>query len=448
MSPSASSASSTARAPAQRHELELHGLTHAGEAVGRLPNGKACFVAGAIPGERVLVEVTEQRKRWARARLVAVLHPSADRVEPPCPYYGSEEPGGPPRCGGCALQHVAPTRQAAMKRRIVTEQLERIGRFADPPVDQTRVPATQGYREQARFAVTSEGQLGFRRRGGHDVVAIDRCLLLTDETQRLRELAGDAWIGVDEVTVRAGQPAGEPPGSGSAQGVWIVSPGAEGVPPVPDGDVGVALTSPRGPLALRGETTVTKRVGDAMYRVSAGSFFQSGTLGAAVLVDLVRGAAAVQPGDTVLDLYAGVGLFARALAADGALVTAVEADPSAAGDARQNLVEYDADVRTGPAEAAVAEMAAAHRWFDVVVLDPPRRGAGAETTARLAELEPRTVVYVACDPAALARDARALVDAGLTLVTVTPVDLFAHTAAIEAVAVFARRGGTATPMER
>jgi 23S rRNA (uracil1939-C5)-methyltransferase len=436
---------SPSRAPAQTHELELHGLTHTGEAVGRLPDGKACFVAGAIPGERVLVEVTEQHKRWARARLVEVRQASPDRVEPPCPYYGTPEPGGPPRCGGCALQHVAPARQAEMKRRIVTEQLERIGRFTGPPVAETLVPATQGYREQARFAVTPDGRLGFRGRGGHDVVAIDRCLLLTGETQRLREWAGDAWAGVDEVTVRSGQPDGDLPGGsagvlpgGSALGVLIISPGPAAIPPVPDGDVGVALSSARGTLALRGETTVTKRVGEATYRVSAGSFFQSGTLGAAVLVDLVRAAAAIQPGDTVLDLYAGVGLFARALAADGAHVTAVEADPSAADDARLNLVEYDADVRTGPAEAAVAEMAAAHRWFDVVVLDPPRRGAGAATTARLAELEPRTVVYVACEVAALARDARALVDAGLTLVEVTPVDLFAHTAAIEAVAVFTR----------
>lgn len=427
-----------ASAPRAPVEIDLHGMTHGAEAVGRLPDGKACFVAGGIPGERVRVRVVKEKKRWARADLLEVLTPSPDRVEPPCPYYGT--------CGGCALQHVAPARQAELKRRIVIEQLERIGGFTEPPVRPTVVPAQAGYREQARLAPAPAGRLGFRRRGSARIVPIDRCLLLTDETHALREAVGDDWAGVDEVLLRVGG-AWDPHAIWGADqpaparhGVVTVVPGVGGLPTVPAGPDAVAIDSPSGPVPLRGEPSVVKEVGGARYRVSAGSFFQAGTLGAEALVGLVRRAAAVVEGDIVLDLYAGVGLFARALADDGAVVTAVESHPSAVTDALHNLAGVHAEVRGEPAEDAVAHFVATHRWFDVVVLDPPRAGAGQETAARLAALEPRTVVYVSCDPAALARDARALEEAGLRLEAVTPVDLFAHTAAIEAVAVFRRDG--------
>src|SRR5690606_13367621 len=130
---------------------DLHGFTHGGEAVGRLPSGKACFVAYAIPGERVVVEVVEEHKRWARGRLVEVVEPSPDRVPAPCPYFGQDE-AGEPRCGGCALQHIAPERQAQLKRQVVVDQLEHIGKLSGPPVEDTVTPATFGYRCSARFA--------------------------------------------------------------------------------------------------------------------------------------------------------------------------------------------------------------------------------------------------------------------------------------------------------
>ena len=231
---------------AARHELTLHGLTHGAEAVGRLPSGKVCFVPHAVPGERVVVEVSEERSKWARGRLVEVLEASADRVQPPCPYAGAETPGAPPRCGGCLLQHVAPARQAAMRRRIVTEQLERIGRFTDPPIDDTVVVAPLGYRSHPRFAVDPAGRLGFRRLRTHEVVPIDRCLRLDERAQALREEAGDGWQGVQEVTVHAG-----------ARGrALLVRPGRGGLPPLPGGDAAVALLGAGKPADLRGRSTV------------------------------------------------------------------------------------------------------------------------------------------------------------------------------------------------
>lgn len=422
--------------PADHIDIVLHGFTHGAEAVGRLPNGKACFVGHAIPGERVRVEIIEERDRWARARLVAVLEPSPDRIDPPCPHFG------PQRCGGCAIQHVAPARQATLKRQVVVDQLERIGGISDPPVAATITPGEFAYRNRARFAVDDAGRLGFRRAGTHDVLPIDRCPLLDPAVQAVREEAGDGWQGVEEVSVRAAV-AGE----GAAM---TVTPGPDALPPLPPGTTPVALLDDTGVAhALRGDPTVVERVAGFDFRISARSFFQANTAGAEVLVAEVRAAAAVQPGDAVADLYAGVGLFSRPLAADGATVVAVEGDAAACEDARHNLANTTAAVVCEPVVAAVRRMAAEVRatarpggdqaGFAVVVLDPPRRGAGRDVCGRIATLRPRTIVYVSCDPAALARDARVLTDAGYPLVAAVPVDQFAQTAAIETVATFARR---------
>lgn len=416
----------TTPGPGATVTLDLSGLTHACEAVGRLPSGKVCFVPHAIPGERVTVEVVEERSRWARARLVEVVTPSPDRVTPPCPYVGPEHPAGPPRCGGCALQHVSPQRQAIMKRRIVVEQLQRIGGFDQPPVAETCVVAPFAYRSHARFGVTGDGRLGYRRPRSRAVMPIDRCLLLTDAAQELRDRAGDAWPGVAEVAVR----------SGAGGGALVVTPGPGGLPALPSGDLPVAVTGTSRAVALRGEPTVVHDVAGLRLQVSPESFFQPGPAGAEALVGLVRAAVGAGPGTTVLDLYAGVGLFAAALAADGATVSAVEAQRAAAGDARANLAPWpDASTERAPAERTVARRVAAGERVDVVVLDPPRGGAGAQLCAQLPSLAGR-VVYISCDPAALARDARAIADAGLTLRQVTPVDQFAQTATVEAVALF------------
>lgn len=416
---------------AERVELTLDGLTHGAEAVGRLPTGKACFVPYAIPGERVLVEVVEDHGRWARARLVDVVDASSDRVEPPCPYF---RPG---RCGGCALQHVSADRQARMKRRIVVEQLERIGKLTDPPVADTIPVAEFGYRTRARFAVDAVGRLGFHHGraaiGGAElrpdgVTPVDRCLLLDPAAQALRDEAGDAWSGVDAVEVHAG----------SDTGAFVVHPGPGGMPPLPPGDTPVALVGTDGAPPLRGEPAVTERVAGFDFRVSPASFFQPNRAGAEVLVQLVTEAAAPSPGEGVLDCYAGVGLFSRALAARGGTVVAVEADPSAAEDARANLAATTARVVADDVAGFLGELPvpAGEPDFGVVVLDPPRRGAGRQVAAALTQLAPRVIVYVACDPAALARDARALTNAGYPLTRAVPVDQFAQTAHVETVATF------------
>lgn len=416
--------------------LDLHGVAHGGEAVGRLPDGRACFVGYAIPGERVRVRVVETKGRWARAELLEVLEPSPDRVEPPCPYFGRG------RCGGCQLQHVAPERQLAWKQRVVTEQLARLGGVDDPPVTATVAPAggwPQAYRSWARFAVDPAGRLGYRRAGSHDVLPIDRCLLLDDATQQARDAAGDAWEGAEEVLVTTGRaaPAGGDGNEGTAA-VLAVRPGAGALPPLPGGPAGLVVLSGADPAVLRDPGAVVHRVGGTDLRVTAGSFFQPGPAGAGALVDLVLEAAGVDVGDTALDLYAGVGLFSVALARAGAAVVAVERARSAVRDAEVNVGGLDVEVRRGSVEHEVERIARSGERFDVVVLDPPRAGAGPRVATAVAGLAPRTIVVVACDVAPLARDARALRDAGYRLMRAVPVDQFGHTASIEVVASFAR----------
>ncbi|HUG84089.1 MAG TPA: class I SAM-dependent RNA methyltransferase [Euzebya sp.] len=399
--------------------IELHGWAHGGEAVGRLPDGRACFVPYALPGETVQVRVTRQYKRHATAELVSVVVASPHRVSAPCPYYGV--------CGGCQLQHAAPAHQLQLKRRVLVEQLTRIGRQPDPPVAEVTAPAggwPAGYRSWARMAVDDEGRLGFRRRASHAIEPIAHCLLMTPEASALRDAAGDGWQGAHEVTLTAGEDSG----------LLTVHPGGDGLPLIPDGTFGVGIrqADPAGPTAvIRPPDHVTVQVGGIALRASAGAFFQAGPAGAAALVEAVMAAVDPAPGEHILDLYAGVGLFSAFLARRGARVTAVEADPVATADARANLAGLGVEVRTETVEEALADVDAA----DVVLLDPPRSGAKAQVCAAIVAMAPRRIVYVACDPAALARDVATLTDLGYRLQFVQGIDLFGHTAHVEAVAV-------------
>ncbi len=419
-----------------RATVRLDGLAHGGDAVGRLPDGKACFVAYGIPGETVVVDITEERKRFARGTVVDVVEASPHRVPAPCPHFGAGQ------CGGCRLQHIDPAHQADLLRQVVTDQLERIGKLADPPVAPTVRPHGGdglGYRITSRMAPDADGRLGFRRAGSHDIKPIDMCPLLEPATAATRAAAGDDWRGVEEVVIRA---------DANGRGTLEIHPGSEGLPSLPPGDVAAVVINSARPVPLRGDPILTERVGGRTFQVSPSSFFQSSRAGAEALVHLVREAAAVESGDTVLDLYAGVGLFSAFLAADGGAVTAVETGKSEAQDAAANVADLDVEVLQGRAEHVVEDLVAEHRRADVVVVDPPRRGIGEEMARRVSQLTRRRIVYVSCDPASLARDAGVLTQAGWRLATAVPVDQFTHTAHVEIVASFDAPGppsGYATP---
>jgi tRNA/tmRNA/rRNA uracil-C5-methylase (TrmA/RlmC/RlmD family) len=405
-------------------EATVDGFTHGGEGVARV-EGKAVFVPGALPGEQVRVRVVEDRPRWARAELVEVLTPSADRTAPPCPYL--------PDCGGCDLQHATPEAQLRLKTRVVREQLERIGRLDDPPVaDCLAVGPAAGYRTHAQLHAGPDGRLGFHRAGSHDVVPVGTCLVLAPAAQAVRDEVGDD-IGAQRVAIR-----GHAGGSAA-----VLTPGAGGMD-LPDGTADLLLEQPDGSaVAIRGDGVCTEEVAGLALSFPATSFFQVNTAGAEALVAHVLEAAGDLAGAVVWDLYAGVGLLSLPLARAGATVTAVEGDEAAADWCERNAAAHDLAVLVEAADVRdfvdrAREAVGPHGEPDVVVLDPPRTGAGPEVVAALAGLLPATIVYVACDPAALARDARALADRGYRLVGAQPLDLFPHTHHVEVVARFAR----------
>jgi tRNA/tmRNA/rRNA uracil-C5-methylase (TrmA/RlmC/RlmD family) len=416
------------RPPLPRDDVAvtIDGFTHGGDGVARI-QGKAVFVPGTIPGERVVVRVTDDRRNWARAEVVELFEPSPDRVIPPCPYV--------PDCGGCDLQHVAPEAQRRLKTRVVREQLERLGKLVDPPVVDCRaVGPDLGYRNHAQFHGDGQGRLGFHRSGSHEVVPIGRCLILGAAPQALRDQVGDAG-GAADVGVRAH------PATGTA--AVILSPGPGGLD-TPAGDFDLLVTQPDGDaLPLRGDGVLAEEVAGITYRFPASGFFQVNSAGAEAIVAAVREACGDLGGALVWDLYAGVGLLSLALAADGAEVVAVEghgescrfADDNAATAGLALRVEHE------PVQDFTTRMAVPGETYDlpdVVVLDPPRAGAGERVCADLAAAAPGRIVYVACDVAALARDARALAAHGYALRRAVPLDLFPMTHHVEVVATFAR----------
>lgn len=407
---------------------EIDGFTHGGEGVARV-EGKAVFVPDTLPGETVVLRVTDDRKRWARGEVLEVVAASADRVEPPCPH--APRPGRP-GCGGCDLQHARPEAQRRLKTRVVREQLERLGGLADPPVAACRsVGPDLGYRTHARMHAAEDGRLGFHVAGTHDVVPVAVCPKLTPTAQAVREEVGDD-TGAAEVAFRAHETTGT--------SAITITPGPGGLD-LPGGSSDLLLAQPDGRIVgMRGDGMLAETVAGHTYAFDATSFFQVSPQGAEALVAEVLSACGDVAGTLVWDLYAGVGLFSLPLAAAGAEVVAVEGHAPAAAHAETNA-ERAGLALTVLAEP-VGELVARARGVDdrdppdVVVLDPPRIGAGPEVVADLAALAPAAVVYVACDPAALARDARALAEAGYRLESAVPLDLFPMTHHIEVVATF------------
>jgi len=418
-----------AAAPGATEEVVCHGIAHGGEAVARLADGRAVFVPFAIPGERVRIRLTEVRKRFARAELLDVLDPSEDRVEAPCPHFG------PGRCGGCAWQHIRPAAQAALKVRLIREQLAHLGGLADVEVKSALRPQAPGqpegygYRQRATLTAAGDGRLGFLRHASHEVHPVDRCPLLTAPLQDLPGRLGTQPPG-SKVRLRAGA-------HGERLAVFDATEHQRVRPPELPGPSWAVVQGNGKVRDFAGKPFVTEQIAGVTFHVSAASFFQVHREGAEELVRAVRRALEPRSGDRFVDLYAGVGLFAATVGARCHDVIAIESWKPAVADAKRNLARHPrARVIRDDAERGLRGLGRA----DVLVLDPPRSGAGDRVVERIAALGPRAVALVSCDPAALARDVRAFAEAGYDPQWVQPIDLFPQTAHIEAVTSLRRVG--------
>lgn len=398
-----------------------------GAALARDQSGRVVFVDGALPGERVLVRLEEERRDFARATVVEVLETSPDRVHPPCAALAAG-------CGGCTWQHVHPGAQARFKADIVTDALRRIGRLSDPPAPSAQPLGGPALRTTARLGVSVGGRAGQNRRGrvaagrrpaggrkrSSSVVETDTCLASHPLLEEL--VVHGRYSGSDEVLLRIGVASGER--------LVQVARHVDGV--VVPSDVTVVRTGDR-------QGRIHEEVAGRRFRISAESFFQSGPVAAAGLVDAVTASIgdALRSGGHLVDLYAGVGLFASVLAARfGAQVTAVENHLPAVADARVNLGDLDA--RVVSSEVARWRLRPGGGPPDVIVADPARPGLGRPGVAAVAAAGAGRVVLVSCDPASLARDSQLLDAAGYRLVSVVMVDAFPHTFHIETVSRFDR----------
>ncbi|MGZ4656323.1 MAG: class I SAM-dependent RNA methyltransferase [Blastococcus sp.] len=399
-------------------EVTVGPVAHGGHCVAR-HEGRVVFVRHTLPGERVVVRVTEDRHPgYCRADAVEILSAAPERVERPCPA------SGPGRCGGCDWQHVTPAGQRALKAAVVGEQLARLAGIDDVEVTVEELPGgSLRWRSRARFAVDRSGAAGLRRHRSHDVYVLDDCPITVEPAaaaalQRRWPGAGAVDVSVDStgaVTTTRLDRNGRPTSS------RVVRPG---------GDL------PEEPSA-RAE----RHAGGRDWEVEGTGFWQVHPAAADALVAAVTGYAQAQPGETVLDLYSGAGLFGGALApavGSGGRVVCVESDAAACAAADANLAGlpqaevWQGEVDADGLEELLDELGEAP---DVVVLDPPRAGAGVAVSRLLAGTRARAVVYVACDPAALARDVAAFAGAGYRLSALRGFDAFPMTAHVECVAL-------------
>jgi len=403
--------------PGDRLTLTTTGVAAGGDALARDTDGRVVFVAGALPGERVVAEVGEVRRDFLRAAVVEVLEASPRRTEPPCAHFLEG-------CGGCDLQHADLAGQREVKRSIVVDALRRLGRLDEPPVLEAvhGVPA-DGYRTTVRAAVDREGVPHLRRRHSHDHVAVPGCLIAAPAVRQV--LAEGRFPGAREVLIRASLATGHV--------VCVPAPRVGAGVQVPV-DVKVI---PAHSLGHR-NAAITEVVHGRRFRVSARSFFQSGPAAAEVLVDAVDNALGkdLDAGGLLIDAYCGVGVVGAVLADrhPGLRLECIDSGRTAVEDALHNLKGFDAEVLEGDVAVWSTDTEPA-----AIVADPARSGLGPEVVEALVGAAAPTLVLVSCDPASLGRDTRLLMARGYTLERVRVLDLFPHTSHVEAVARFRRR---------
>jgi 23S rRNA (uracil1939-C5)-methyltransferase len=442
-------------------ELTIDDLAFGGEGVGRL-GGFVVFVRGGLPGDTLRVRLTEARARYGRAAIEAVVTPSADRVEPPCPYFG--------RCGGCRLQHLAYGKQLAFKEKQVRDCLERLGEVPGADALEIRpiiaAPAPYGYRNKMEFTILGapgETRIGLHEAERYDVVLdLERCLLqsdtmntLLDEVRRqVRSRGLGAWDPRSAqgllrfVTVREGRRTGEAMVNvvAAAPDIETLAPMAEGLRARVPATASVVLNVNAKPASvavgteehlLLGRDHITEQIGGVTFRVSASSFFQTNTEQAERLFGLVAEAAALEGTETVIDLYCGTGAISLLLARRAHWVHGIEVSGAAVEDAVRNAAANGIEnctFLTGEVRHVLPDLIHQGVRAEVAVADPPRAGFHPKALTALATLGAARIVYVSCNPATLARDLGDLGRRGYHVEFVQPIDMFPETPHIEVVA--------------
>jgi 23S rRNA (uracil1939-C5)-methyltransferase len=448
-------------------DVELTDLAYGGDAVGRY-EGRVLFVPGGIPGERVCVEIVEERRGHARAELLEILRPAPERVEPAYPLLTD--------CG-CHWQHIAYPAQLTWKAHIVRQLLVRIGKQPDALVHPT-IGMPQGispwhYRNIAQFSVGPDGEVGLKLTESHDIQDLAEYPLMhpaLDQVyqvvrQKLKAYFADS-LGemIQGFTLRGAIGAASNSSSLAAiasvkavptlltiharPGSLIEDPQqlAQELMTVAPGIVGVIIERVGGRYGrvFAGQEFLTDVVLGRRFRVSADSFFQVNLIQTTVLVERMLALLEPQRSEVVLDGYSGVGLFSAFLAPRSARVIAIESQPSAVMDARASAAlnnQNNITTLEGTLERLLSQLHYRRERIDLALVDPPRSGCHPKALQALQTLSPRAICYVSCDPSTLARDIATLCGSGrYRLVAAQPIDMFPQTYHIECVALLARVG--------
>lgn len=419
--------------PAESQLVQIEKPIYGGAFLARV-EGKAVFVPLALPGEQVRVRVVADKRGYAQAEVEEIVAPSQERVAPACRHFGI--------CGGCDYQHANYEAQLAFKQAVLRETLERGGVHA--PAETSVLAANPWeYRNRIRLAMDAAGNPGYRGRRSHAVVPIAECPiaapLLVRAALAIQEIAANLFphlrgteialfCNAEETALMVGIHSSKPariPLEDFCAALATKVPGFSGAEYAIDGGAG----QPPRTVACCGHTSVTYRAAGSAYRVDHGAFFQVNRWLVDSLVDAV---ASGHRGALAWDLFAGVGLFARRLASSFMRVVAVESAPSATTALAHNFNGTGARaVKTNTLDFLRRRQKGERP--DFIVVDPPRTGLGAETTALLADVSAPALVYVSCDPATLARDLRALIASGYVIDKVVLADLFPQTFHIETI---------------
>lgn len=444
--------------PSDEISVRIDRMSYGGRGVGRV-NGFTVFVADAAPGDLLRARLVKVKKSSAEGEPIRIDEPSPDRTVPRCPHFGP--------CGGCLWQHLDYAAQLRAKQAIVEESLRVLG-----GVEGVEVRPIIGlddpwfYRNKMEFSFQPEGRLGLHRRGRwDDIVDLEVCFLQSPRTSEIikivRDFARSRHIPcydprnheglLRHLVIREGKSTGEllialvtaaapfPHGPELARllaerfpeltgFLWAINPSKGDA--VEAGDVQV----------LYGRPYIFERLRELTFKLGLLTFFQTNTIQAERMVDIVRGFADLHGSKHVLDLYCGVGTFALALASRAGRVTGLEVVPASVEAAKenaalneiQNAAFHTADVRRFEHLLAPADDP------DLVLLDPPRAGAGAQVMRSIGRVRPPRVVYVSCNPTTLAPDLRELIPSGYKVRVVQPIDLFPHTYHVECIVLLDR----------
>ena len=391
----------------QRLRVEIEKIAHGGHFIARHeiePGKKAViFVRHGIPGEKVEIEITSTSANFIRADVVEVIASSSDRVNAPCQYAHRNG------CGGCDFQHISISRQRTLKAEVITEQFERIAKQV-MSVEVEEVDQPLLWRTRVTATTTASGAIGFYASRSHHVIPVQECMIAVPEIG-IGELAGQKL----PVDVRLEIAC-------SSEGERMMAQG----PMSGEGK----FRQNGGPAFLH------ERVGERLLQVSQRSFWQGHKRAAQVLTQVVSEFAEIKVGEHVLDLYGGVGLFTAASldqVGPSGSIHLVEGSKDATSDAKANFAQNsNVEISTGDVAKIITRIAIA----DVVILDPPREGAGKKVIQEIMRIAPRSIIYVACDPAALARDTGYFAEHGYMIKKIRAFDLFPMTHHIETVALF------------